>query len=63
MSSRIKRFPSGFFSQTAIEGALDCRQALGITSGSQVKAVRIRTFQNTINSMAGDATRWRPQTR
>ena len=63
MSSRIKRFPSGFFSQTAIEGALECRQALGITSGSEVKTVRIRTFQNTINAMAGDATRWRPQTR
>ncbi len=63
MSSRIKRFPSGFFSQTAIEGALECREALGIESARQVKAVRIRTFQNTINAMAGDPTRWRPQTR
>lgn len=63
MSSRIKRFPSGFFSQTAIEAALECRSALGIESGREVKAVRIRTFQNTINAMAGDPTRWRPQSR
>lgn len=63
MSSRIKRFPSGFFSQTAIEAALECRQALGIESASQVKAVGIRTFQNTITAMAGDSTRWRPQSR
>ena len=63
MSSRIKRFPSGFFSQTAIEAALECRNALGLDSARQVKSVHIRTFRNTINAMAGDATRWRPQTR
>lgn len=63
MDSRVKRYPSGFFSQTAIEAAIECRNALGIQSGSEVKAVRIRTFQNTINAMAGDPTRWRPQTR
>lgn len=63
MDSRVKRFPSGFFSQTAIEGALDCRQALGITANAQVKRVCLRTFQNTINAMAGDPTRWRPRTR
>jgi 2-methylcitrate dehydratase len=63
MNSRIKRFPSGFFSQTAIEGALECRETLGISSASEVQSVRIRTFQNTIRAMAGDPTRWRPQTR
>jgi 2-methylcitrate dehydratase len=63
MSSRIKRYPSGFFSQTAIEAALECRQALNIAGGEQVRSVHIRTFQNTINAMAGDATRWRPQSR
>jgi 2-methylcitrate dehydratase len=63
MSSRIKRYPSGFFSQTAIEAALECRSALGIESARQVKSVNIRTFQNTINAMAGDPTRWRPQSR
>ena len=63
MSSRIKRYPSGFFSQTAIEAALECRDALSIESARQVRAVHIRTFQNTINAMAGDPTRWRPQTR
>ena len=63
MSSRIKRYPSGFFSQTAIEAALECRAALGIETARQVKSVNIRTFQNTINAMAGDATRWRPQSR
>jgi len=63
MSSRIKRYPSGFFSQTAIEAALECRAALGIESAREVKSVDIRTFQNTINAMAGDPTRWRPQSR
>jgi 2-methylcitrate dehydratase len=63
MDARIKRFPSGFFSQTAIEATLEARATLGIESGRQVRSVHIRTFDNAIHAMAGDATRWRPETR
>ncbi|MDP2954481.1 MAG: MmgE/PrpD family protein [Chloroflexota bacterium] len=63
LASRIKRFPAGFLSQTAIEGALEARQALGIVSGRQVRAVHIRTFANAVRYVAGDPTRWHPQTR
>lgn len=61
--SRIKRFPAGFFSQTAIECALECRQQLAIDDGDDVATVSIRTFPNTIRAMAGDPSRWRPRTR
>lgn len=63
MKSRIKRFPSGFFSQTAIEGALEAREALDISDGSQVKNVKLSTFRVAVDAMAGDETRWRPKTR
>jgi len=63
MNSCIKRFPAGFYSQTAIEGALEAREALEIESGKQVRRVHIRTFNNAINAMAGDPSRWRPKTR
>ena len=63
MHACLKRFPSGFFSQTAIEGALEARDALGIESGSQVRSVNIRSFENAVHVMAGDPTRWRPKTR
>ena len=63
MASRIKRFPAGFFSQTAIEAALEAREALGVRDASEVRRVHVRTFRNTIEFMAGDPTRWRPATR
>jgi 2-methylcitrate dehydratase len=61
--SCIKRFPAGFYSQTAIESALEAREVLGIKSGKQVKSVHVRTFQNAIRAMAGDPSRWYPKTR
>ena len=63
LEARIKRFPSGFYSQTAIEGALEAREALGIGHARDVRRVHIRTFENAIHAMAGDPTRWRPETR
>ena len=63
MESRVKRFPAGFVSQTAIEGAIEAREALGITSGSDVQRIRIRTFESGLRIMAGDPTRWHPETR
>ncbi|MYE47437.1 MAG: MmgE/PrpD family protein [Chloroflexi bacterium] len=63
MESRFKRFPAGFFSQTAIEGAIEAREVLRIADVSEVDRVLIRTFESGKRVMAGDPTRWRPETR
>ena len=63
MESRFKRFPAGFVSQTAIEGAMEARDALGITDVADIERVHIRTFESGKRIMAGDPTRWRPETR
>lgn len=63
MKSSIKRFPAGFFSQTAIEGALNAREILGIGDSGGIRRVDVRTFDHGFSVMAGDPTRWRPKTR
>ncbi len=63
MKSSIKRFPAGFFSQTAIEGALCVREKLEIKDESEIKSVEIRTFDHGYSVMGSDPTRWRPKTR
>lgn len=63
MESRFKRFPAGFVSQTAIEGAMEAREALNIADAGDVAHVHIRTFESGKRIMAGDPTRWRPETR
>jgi len=63
MKSSIKRFPAGFFSQTAIEGALNARGALGIVNSGDIQRIIVKTFNHGFSVMAGDSTRWRPKTR
>ncbi len=63
MESRIKRFPSVIYSQTAIEGALEARDALGLTSGATVREVHVGASSHAIASAAGHPSRWRPETR
>jgi len=63
LESRVKRFPAGIFSQTAVEGALEARAQLGIDTGREVRRVHIRTFEHAVFSMAGHPSRWRPETR
>ena len=63
MESRFKRFPAGFVSQTAIEGAMEARDVLGITDTDDIQHVHIRTFESGKRIMAGDPTRWHPETR
>jgi len=63
MKSSLKRFPAGFFSQTAIEGALNAREALGIGDSGDIRRVLVKTFDHGFSVMAGDPTRWRPKTR
>jgi 2-methylcitrate dehydratase len=59
-SCHVKRFPSGYFSQGAIEAALAVRGAL---NGRVPAAVEVGTFEFGKKVMAGDAQKWHPATR
>jgi 2-methylcitrate dehydratase len=56
----VKRFPSGYFSQGAIEAALAVRAGL---NGRIPAAVEVGTFEFGKKVMAGDAQKWHPATR
>jgi 2-methylcitrate dehydratase len=56
----IKRFPSGYFSQGAIQAALDLHARL---NGRVPAEVRVGTFELGLKVMAGDAQKWHPGTR
>jgi 2-methylcitrate dehydratase len=56
----VKRFPSGYFSQGAIQAALDLH---GRMNGRVPVAVRVGTFEFGKKVMAGDAQKWHPATR
>jgi 2-methylcitrate dehydratase len=60
LSCHIKRFPSGYFSQGAIEAALAARAEL---DGRIPAAVEVGTFEFGKRVMAGDAQKWHPATR
>ena len=57
---RVKRFPSGYFSQGAIEAALAVRAEL---NGRVPAAVEVGTFEFGKKVMAGDEQKWHPTTR
>jgi 2-methylcitrate dehydratase len=56
----VKRFPSGYFSQGAIEAALAVREEL---AGRRPVAVEVGTFEFGKRVMAGDEQKWHPTTR
>lgn len=56
----VKRFPSGYFSQGAIEAALEVRAEL---NGQVPAAVEVGTFEFGKKVMAGDPQKWHPTTR
>jgi 2-methylcitrate dehydratase len=56
----VKRFPSGYFSQGAIEAALAVRAEL---NGRVPTAVEVGTFEFGKKVMAGDTQKWHPTTR
>jgi 2-methylcitrate dehydratase len=56
----VKRFPSGYFSQGAIQAALDL---YGRLNGRVPVAIRVGTFEFGKKVMAGDAEKWNPVTR
>jgi 2-methylcitrate dehydratase len=56
----VKRFPSGYFSQGAIQAALDLHARL---NGRAPAAVEVGTFEFGKKVMAGDTQKWHPATR
>jgi 2-methylcitrate dehydratase len=57
----IKRYPSGYFSQGAIEAAVQARASL--RSSQEIERIEIGTFEFGLRVMAGDSEKWRPATR
>ena len=60
MGCHVKRFPSGYFSQGAIEAALAVHAKL---NGRVPVAVEVGTFEFGKRVMAGDIQKWHPTTR
>jgi 2-methylcitrate dehydratase len=60
LECHVKRFPSGYFSQGAIEAALAIHAEL---KGRVPTAVEVGTFEFGKRVMAGDAQKWHPATR
>ncbi|MGH2892576.1 MAG: MmgE/PrpD family protein, partial [Solirubrobacteraceae bacterium] len=56
----VKRYPSGYFSQGAIEAAIDLRPVL---QGRTPTAVEVGTFEFGKRVMAGDEDKWHPANR
>ena len=57
----IKRFPLGQYSQTVVEAALEARRQL--RKVDDIAEVQIETGTTAVRLMAGDAEKWRPETR
>lgn len=60
MESGVKRFPAGYFSQSAIEAMQELRPK--VRNLADIKEIRLQTFPNGFNAMGSDPSRWRPQT-
>ncbi len=61
MSARIKAFPSGYFSQSAIEAVLALRSR--IPAIDDIKEVRLQTFPSGYQVMGSSEANWKPETR
>ena len=57
----LKRYPAGFFSQSAIDAARELCNRVG--DPARIKSVRLGTFAFGKSVMAGDAEKWHPVTR
>lgn len=60
MDCHVKRFPSGYFSQGAVEAALEVYRQVGEADYADVE---IGTFEFGKRVMAGDPEKWHPTTR
>lgn len=61
MEARVKHFPAGYFSQSAIEAMQELRPK--VTNLADIKEIRLQTFPNGFNAMGSDPSRWRPANR
>jgi 2-methylcitrate dehydratase len=61
MKARLKAFPAGYFSQSAIEGILDLRPK--IPDFGSVKEIRLQTFPEGYKVMGSGEANWNPETR
>jgi 2-methylcitrate dehydratase len=61
MKARLKAFPSGYFSQSAIEAVLNLRSQ--IPDLDDVKEIRLQTFPAGYEVMGSGEANWQPETR
>jgi 2-methylcitrate dehydratase len=61
MDVKIKRYPCGQHAQTAIDAVIKLRSK--ISNVNEIAEINIGTFTDGKVIMAGDAEKWRPQTR
>jgi 2-methylcitrate dehydratase len=61
MKARLKAFPSGYFSQSAIEAILNLRDQ--IPDLDDVKEIRLQTFPAGYEVMGSGEANWQPETR
>jgi 2-methylcitrate dehydratase len=61
MKARLKAFPAGYFSQSAIEAVLNLRSQ--IPNLNDIKEIRLQTFPAGYEVMGSGEANWRPETR
>ena len=61
MKARVKAFPAGYFSQSAIEAILNLRSQ--ISNLDDIKEIRLQTFPAGYEVMGSGEANWQPETR
>jgi 2-methylcitrate dehydratase len=61
MKARLKAFPAGYFSQSAIEAMLNLRSQ--IPDFDEIKEIRLQTFPAGYEVMGSGEANWQPETR
>ena len=61
MKARVKAFPAGYYSQSAIEAILDLRSQ--IPDLNDIKEIRLQTFPAGYEVMGSGEANWQPETR
>jgi 2-methylcitrate dehydratase len=61
MKARVKAFPAGYFSQSAIEAMLNLRSQ--ISDLDHIKEIRLQTFPAGYEVMGSGPANWQPETR
>lgn len=59
--AHMKKYPLGFFGQGAVDAALALRPRVG--TAERIRRIEVGTFEFGSRVMAGDRSKWRPQTR